>query len=73
MQFNTCRNGLPLEIAIPIDQIKIDVQLIHANENASVMVGYQVMIEGVVIVMHKLYHPFQLGNIKPVEVQVSCK
>ena len=36
LEYNTCRNGLPLEIVIPLDQIKIDVRLIHANENASV-------------------------------------
>ena len=73
MENNTCQNGLPLEIVIPLDQIRIDVQLIDANENASVMVGYQVMIEVVVIVTHKLYHPFQLGNIESAEVRVSCK
>ena len=37
------------------------------------MVGYQVMTEEVVIATHKLYHPFQLGNFKSSEVEVSCK
>ena len=44
----------------------------HAKDNASRMVGYQVFIDDVVISTIKLYHPFELCAFKPEEIQVSC-
>ena len=37
------------------------------------MVGYQIMLEGVVVGTVKLYHPFDLGDVKPIKICVRCQ
>ena len=68
-----CRHGLPPEIVIPLDQNKIGVRFVHKKDDASVMVGYQVMSEEVVVATHRLYHSFKIGDFRPSEINVSCK
>ena len=65
--------GLPTEVVIPLNQSDIAVRLIHVKDNGSMMVGYQVLIDDVVISTLKLYHLFELCGFKPEEIQVSCK
>ena len=66
-------HGLPPKIAIPLGNNIIVVQLIHDSEDASRMVGYQVRVESVLVISHKLFHSFKLGDFKLGEIQVSCK
>ena len=65
--------GLPPEIVIPPNQSDISVRLIHAKDTGSMMVGYQVLIDDVVLSTIKLYHSFELRGFKPEEIQVYCK
>ena len=66
-------DGLPPEVVIPLNQSDITVRLIHSKNNGSMMVGYQVLIDDVVISTLKLYHSFELCGFKPEDIQVSCK
>jgi hypothetical protein len=64
--------GLPPEILIPLNVSDIKVRLIHSNECALQMLGYQILIRRDVIATHRLYHMFELGTISSADLEVSC-
>ena len=65
-------SGLPPEILIPLNISDIKVRLVHSNECASRMLGYQILIRRDVIATHRLYHVFELGTISSADLEVSC-
>ena len=68
-----CDHGLPPEVAIPLVQQDIQVRLVHAKDNISRIVGYQLLIHGTVIATNNLYHPFDILHFKSTELKVWCK
>ena len=65
--------GSTPKIPIPVDVKEIDIRLIHDKDDASIMVGYQVIIDEVVVSNQRLNSQFELGDNKPADVEVCCK
>ena len=65
--------GLPPEITIPDGQDTITVALVHAEDDANVINGYQIIVDKVVISTQKLYTPFELRGRSPSDVEVACR
>ena len=65
--------GLIPEIVIPPDQNAFDIQLVHDADDASTIVGYQVLVDEIVISTKKFNNQFELGSANPAAVDVCCK
>ena len=44
----------------------------HSDKTISLIVGYQVIVDGMLIATNRLYHSFSLGKHELLDVEVIC-
>ena len=65
--------GLPPVIPIPPAAIQFTIQFVASDDNASVIVGFQVLIESDIVVANRFYEPLKLGKFGVKDLEVECQ
>ena len=65
--------GLPPVIPIPPEAIQFSIQFFTSNVNASVIVGFQVLLENDIVVVKRFCEPLKLGRFGVKDLEVECK
>ena len=65
-------NGRPPEVPIGVNVDLFTVQLVHADNNASTIVGFQIIVANSVVSAKRLYEPLKLGRFGAADVDIKC-
>ena len=65
--------GLPPVIPIPPAAIQFTILFVTSDDNASVIVGFQVLIESDIVVANRFYEPLKLGKFGVKDLEVECQ
>ena len=76
------QHPVPTEILILILKTNIAIELVHTDGDKSLIVGYQLWLEGrrsgsrvrsKPVVANRLYRPLRLGDCKPEDLEIKCR
>ena len=65
--------GLPPVIPIPPAAIQFTIQFVASDDNASVIVGFYVLIDGKAVARKRFYEPFKLRRFRAIDLEWSSR
>ena len=65
-------SGMPPEIPLGLNNEVCTVQLVHSEDQAAVIVGFQMLLEDQVVSTKRLYEYLNLGRFAAADVEVKC-
>jgi len=71
-EFCEGESGMPLQIPLGPDDDLCTIQLVHSEDNTSLIVGFKVLVGDEVMSTQRLYESLNLGRLSAAEVEVEC-